>query len=142
VTAAWGLGGTLGMAHDTEYTSFTLGVADGVGFFGAFGQGQAARQTTTAASVKGGLGFISGELSVDQSGITGKGNLNVPINPGINQTVGSVTGKLNADGTTSLSTTEGMSYGQQIGLASTYTVTVSVPNSVIDTVAGWFGLGP
>ena len=140
VTAAWGLGGTVGVAHDDEYTSITIGPAEGTGFFGSVGQANAAHQTTPGASVKGGLGFVSGELSVDQTAITGKANLNMPINPGINQTVASYTGKINPDFSVTGYKTEGMSYGMQVGLATTQTVTIAIPNSAFETVANWLGI--
>jgi hypothetical protein len=141
VTATWGLGATVGFAHDSEYTSITLGPAEGTGLFGSVGQGQAARQTTPGASIKGGLGPISGEFGVDQTGITGKANLNIPLNPGVNQ-VNSYTGKLNPDFTVTTSHTEAVSYGVQQGLASTQTITIAIPNSAFETVANWFGMGP
>jgi hypothetical protein len=141
VTATWGLGGTVGVAHDDEYTSITIGPAEGTGFFGSVGEGKAAHQTTPGASVKGGLGFISGELGVDQTGITGKANFNVPVNPGLNQTVASYTGKINPDFSVSAYQTEGMSFGAQYGLASTQTVTIAIPNSAFETVANWLGIG-
>ncbi|MDA0163467.1 hypothetical protein OM076_24550 [Solirubrobacter ginsenosidimutans] len=142
LTATLGLGATVGFAHDSQYTSITLGTAEGTGFFGSAGQGKAAQQTTPGASVKGGLGFVSGELRVDQTGITGKANLNMPINPGINQTVDSYSAKLNPDFTVTTARTEGMSYGMQVGLATTQTVTIAIPNSAFETVANWLGLGP
>jgi hypothetical protein len=141
VTATWGLGGTVGVAHDDEYTSITVGPAEGTGFFGSVGQANAAHQTTPGMSVKGGLGFISGELSVDQTAITGKANLNMPVNPGINQTVASYTGKVNQDLSVTGYRTEGMSYGMQVGLATTQTVTIAIPNSAFETVANWLGIG-
>ena len=142
LTATLGLGATVGFAHDSQYTSITLGTAEGTGFFGSAGQGKAAQQTTPGASVKGGLGFVSGEVSVDQTGITGKANLNMPINPGINQTVDSYSAKLNPDFTVTTARTEGMSYGLQLGLATTQTVTIAIPNSAFETVANWLGMGP
>jgi hypothetical protein len=142
LTATLGLGATVGFAHDSEYTSLTFGTAEGTGLFGSAGQGKAARQTTPGASVKGGIGFVSGELSVDQTGITGKANLNMPINPGINQTIDSYSAKLNPDFTVTTARTEGMSYGMQVGLATTQTVTIAIPNSAFETVANWIGFGP
>ncbi len=142
VTATWGLGGTVGVAHDDEYTSITIGPAEGTGFFGSAGEGKAAHQSTSGMSAKLGIGFVSGELSVDGTGITGKGNLNMPINPGINQTVISYTGKINPDFSYSMYQTEAMSFGAQYGLATTQTVTIAIPNSAFETVADWLGLGP
>jgi hypothetical protein len=142
LTASLGLGATVGFAHDSEYTSITLGTAEGTGFFGSAGQGSAARQTTPGASLKGGIGLASGELTVDQTGITGKGNLNMPVNPGINQTVESYSMKLNPDFSVTTARTEGMSYGLQLGLATTQTVTIAIPNSAFETVANWLGMGP
>jgi hypothetical protein len=142
VTATWGLGGTVGVAHDDEYTSITIGPAEGTGFFGSAGEGKAAHQSTTGASAKLGIGFVSGEVGVDGTGITGKANFNMPVNPGLNQTVASYTGKINPDFSVSAYQTEGMSFGAQYGLATTQTVTIAIPNSAFETVANWLGLGP
>ena len=139
VTATWGLGGTVGVAHDDEYTSITIGPAEGTGFFGSAGEGKAAHQSTSGTSAKLGLGFVSGELSVDGTGITGKGNLNMPINPGINQTVVSYTGKINPDFSSRATRPRRCRFGMQDGLATTQTVTIAIPNSAFETVANWLG---
>jgi hypothetical protein len=142
VTATWGLGGTVGVAHDDEYTSITIGPAEGTGFFGSAGEGKAAHQSTSGMSAKLGIGLASGELGVDGTGITGKANFNMPVNPGLNQTVASYTGKINPDFSVSAYQTEGMSFGAQYGLATTQTVTIAIPNSAFETVANWSGIGP
>ena len=142
VTATWGLGGTVGVAHDDEYTSITIGPAEGTGFFGSAGEGKAAHQSTSGASAKLGLGFVSGELGVDGTGITGKGNLNMPINPGINQTVVSTPGRSTRTSRSRPTRPRRMSFGAQYGLATTQTVTIAIPNSAFETVANWLGLGP
>ena len=141
VTATLGLGATVGVAHDDEYTSITLGPAQGTGFFGSAGEGKAVHQTTAGASIKGGIGLVSLEAGVDGTGITGKANFNMPVNPGLNQTVASYTGKINPDFSMTAYQTEGMSFGAQYGLATTQTVTIAIPNSAFETVANWLGMG-
>ena len=65
----------------------------------------------------------------------------MPVNPGLNQTVASYTGKINPDFSVTAYQTEGMSFGAQYGLATTQTVTIAIPNSAFETVANWLGLG-
>ncbi len=146
VTAAVGpFGATLGFARDSQNTSFTFGPAEGYGVFGSIGQGRAATETTGGASVKLGIGPGSGELTALTTGITAKGNLSIPLNPGVNQ-VESAAITWNRDGSFTTTRTEGVSFGMQVGAASTQFVTISVPNSTLDwvgnTIGGWFGLGP
>ena len=86
MTAAAGpFGATLAFARDSQNTSITFGPAEGFGLFGSVGQGKAATETTGGASVKLGIGPGSGELTAQTTGITAKGNLSIPLNPGVNQ---------------------------------------------------------
>ena len=146
VTAAAGpFGATLGFALDSQNTSITFGPAEGFGLFGSIGQGRAAPETTGGASVKLGIGPGSGELTALTTGITAKGNLSIPLNPGVNQ-VESAAITWNRDGTFTTTRTEGVSFGMQVGAASSQFVTLSVPNSTLDwagnSIASMFGMGP
>ena len=64
----------------------TIGVAEGFGLSGSFGQGKAASQSSAQSTVQGSLGPISGSLSAGTAGITGSLTASQGSNPGINQT--------------------------------------------------------
>ena len=130
---------TAGFGRDSQNTSVTLGIAEGFGLSGSFGQGKAASQTSAQSTVQGGLGPISGSLSAGTAGITGSLTASQSMNPGISQTT-THSATLSQEGLTTEST-QGFGFGTSVGVAVTHSVTVSISNATLDAVANALGFG-